>query len=57
MDLDNITDIEALRNIAKSYMVQMKRDTEANDGTDYIFFTAKNDMMKYIKDNEGKVGE
>ena len=37
MDLDNITDIEVLRNIAKSYMVQMKRDTEANDGTDYIF--------------------
>ena len=37
MDLDNMTDIEVLRNIAKSYMVQMKRDTEANDGTDYIF--------------------
>lgn len=27
------------------------------DGTDYIFFTAKDEMMKYIKDNEGKVGE
>lgn len=37
MDLDNINDIELLRNIAKSYMIQMKQDTNANDGTDYIF--------------------
>ena len=37
MDLDNITDIEVLRNIAKNYMVQMKRDTKANDRTDQIF--------------------
>ena len=37
MDLDNITDIELLRSIAKSYMIQMKKDTNANDGTDYIF--------------------
>lgn len=37
MDLDNMTNVEVLRNIAKSYMVQMKRDTDANDGTDYIF--------------------
>lgn len=34
MDLDNINDIELLRNIAKSYMIQMKKDTNANDGTD-----------------------
>jgi hypothetical protein len=37
INLYNMTDIEVLRNIAKSYMVQMKRDTEANDGTDNIF--------------------
>ena len=37
MDLDNITDIELLRNIAKTYMVQMKQDINANDGTYYIF--------------------
>lgn len=37
MDLDNITDVELLRNIVKSYMVQMKQDTNANDGTDYVF--------------------
>lgn len=34
-----------------------KENASYYDGTDYIFFTAKNDMMKYIKDNEGKVGE
>ena len=37
MDLDNITDIELLRNIAKTYMVQMKQDINSNDGTYYIF--------------------
>ena len=37
MDLDNINDIELLRKIAKSYMIQMKQDTNANDGTDHIF--------------------
>lgn len=37
MDLDNINDIELLKDIAKSYMIQMKQDTNANDGTDYIF--------------------
>ena len=34
-----------------------KENASYYDGTDYIFFTAKDDMMKYIKDNEGKVGE
>ena len=37
MDLDNINDIEILRNIAKSFMVKMKQDANANDGTEYIF--------------------
>lgn len=37
MDLDNINDIELLKDIAKSYMIQMKQDTNANDGTYYIF--------------------
>lgn len=37
MDLDNINDIELLKDIAKSYMIQMKQDTNVNDGTDYIF--------------------
>jgi len=30
MDLDNINDIEILRNIAKSFMVKMKQDVNAN---------------------------
>lgn len=34
-----------------------KENASYYDGTDYIFFTAKDEMMKYIKDNEGKVGE
>lgn len=29
MDLDNINDIELLKDIAKSYMIQMKQDTNA----------------------------
>lgn len=37
MDLDNITDIELLRNLAKRNMVQMKKDCRATDGTDFVF--------------------
>lgn len=37
MDLDDITDIEVLRNLAKRNMVQMKKDSYATDGTDFIF--------------------
>lgn len=37
MDLDNITDIELLRNLVKRNMVQMKKDCRATDGTDFIF--------------------
>lgn len=37
MDLDDITDIEILRNLVKRNMVQMKKDSYATDGTDFIF--------------------
>ena len=37
MDIDNITDIELLRKIAKSNRVQMKKDSYATDGTDFVF--------------------
>lgn len=37
MDLDNITDIETLQNIAKKHMVKAKRDFYAEDGTFYKF--------------------
>nr|WP_142411375.1 hypothetical protein [Clostridium sp. Marseille-P7770] len=37
MDLDNINDIEILRDIAKSCMVKIKQDISANDGTEYTF--------------------
>lgn len=37
MDLDNINDVEVLRNLAKRNMVQMKKDCYATDGTGFIF--------------------
>lgn len=37
MDLDNITDVEFLKNELKKYMIQMKKDAHANDGTNYLF--------------------
>lgn len=37
MDLDNISDVETLRNIAKKHMVKMKKDTYATNGTGFLF--------------------
>ena len=37
MDLDNITDIEILRNELKKHMTQMKQDKYSNDGEKYLF--------------------
>ena len=37
MDIDNITDIEILRTLAKQNRVKMIKDSSADDGTDYIF--------------------
>lgn len=37
MDIDNIDDIELLRQLAKSNRVKMKKDSHATDGTDFIF--------------------
>ena len=37
MDLDNINDIEVLRDLAKKNRVKMKKDAYANDGTNYLF--------------------
>ena len=35
MDLDNINDIELLKQLAKANRVKMKRDSYATDGTDF----------------------
>ena len=37
MDLDNITDIEVLRNALKKHMVKVKKDFYSEDGTRYLF--------------------
>lgn len=37
MDIDNITDIELLRKMAKSNRVRMKKDSYATDGTNFVF--------------------
>ena len=37
MDIDNITDIELLRKLAKQNRVKMKKDSHATDGTNFIF--------------------
>lgn len=37
MDLDNINDVELLRNLVKRNMIQMKKDCCATDGTDFTF--------------------
>ena len=37
MDIDNITDIELLRKMAKENRVKMKIDSNATDGTDFVF--------------------
>lgn len=37
MDLDNIDDIDLLRQLAKANRVKMKKDSYATDGTDFIF--------------------
>lgn len=37
MDIDKIIDIELLRKLAKANRVQMKKDSYATDGTDFVF--------------------
>ena len=37
MDIDNITDINVLRELVKQNRVKMIKDSYATDGTDYIF--------------------
>jgi len=37
MDIDNIDDIELLKNLAKANRVKMKKDSHATDGTGFIF--------------------
>lgn len=39
MNLDNITDIEVLRNALKKHMVKVKKDFYSENGTMYIFKT------------------
>lgn len=52
MDLDNITDIEILKNTLKKYMIQMKKDVHSNDGTDYLF---KKGFWYYVTQDETDV--
>lgn len=37
MDIDNITDIKVLRDLAKQNRVKMKKDSCAADGSDFTF--------------------
>ena len=37
MNLDNITDIEILRNTLKKHMVKVKKNCCSEDGTMYMF--------------------
>jgi hypothetical protein len=37
MDIDNITDIELLRKLAKANRARVKKDSYATDGTDFVF--------------------
>lgn len=37
MDLNNITDIEVLRNALKQHMIKVKKDFCSEDGTGYLF--------------------
>ena len=37
MNLDNITDIEILRNTLKKHMVKVKKNRCSEDGTMYMF--------------------
>lgn len=49
MDLDNINDIEVLRDLAKKNRVKMKKDAYANDGTNYLF---KENHWYYIEQDQ-----
>ncbi len=52
MDLDNINDIELLRNLVKRNMVQMKKDCYATDGTDFTF---KKDLWYFVEHDQNGV--
>ena len=52
MDLDNINDIEVLRDLAKKNMVKMKKDAHANDGTSYLF---KENHWYYVEQDQFSV--
>lgn len=49
MDLDNISDIEILREAAKCNRVKMKKDCYSTDGQTYIF---KKNMWYHIDQDE-----
>lgn len=52
MDLDNINDIEVLRDLAKKNRVKMKKDAYANDGTNYLF---KENHWYYVEQDQFSV--
>ena len=52
MDLDNINDVEILRELVKRHMIQMKKDSFANDGTDFVF---KKGYWYYIEQDQHSV--
>ena len=49
MDIDNITDIEILRDAAKYGRVKMKKDCYSTDGYGFIF---KKDMWYHINQED-----
>lgn len=52
MDLDNINDIDVLRNLVKRNMVQIKKDLKATDGTDYVF---KQGLWYFVDQDEDTI--
>lgn len=48
MNIDNITDIEVLRKLAKSNRIKMKKDSYATDGSSFMF--EKNEWYVFEQD-------
>lgn len=59
MDINNINDIETLRNLLKTQMVQLKEDvytpTRVYYAGEWFFFTQDDDEV-FIYDNDSSIG-
>ena len=60
MNIDNINDIETLRNLLKSQMVQLKEDintpTRIYHAGEWFFFIQDDDGGIFIHDNNPNIG-